>query len=288
MPTSRPPSRVWLVAGKPPRPGTLVAEVADHLRAAGVAVEVRLPHDDPGALHGEPPDLVVHRGLAAPAREAVRALGVPACPDPSAVAVVDDRTRLLEVLRDAGVPVPAGTTTTRWSDVQEAVARAPRVVKAAADATGRAARVVVLRPADGPAPPPFPGPWLVQDLVAGDGVDRKLYVVGAHVRGLLKPTPLDAVAPGPAPARPAPARPAALTRPAPTRPAPEPFDPDAGLVALARRVGEVLDLHLYGVDVLLGPTGPVVVDVNAVPGFRGVTGAPALVTEHLLTAHLGR
>lgn len=32
---------------------------------------------------------------------------------------------------------------------------------------------------------------------------------------------------------------------------------------------------------LRAPDGPVVIDVNAFPGFRGVDGAPALVAAHL-------
>ncbi len=61
-----------------------------------------------------------------------------------------------------------------------------------------------------------------------------------------------------------------------------PFAPDAELTTLAQRVGEVVGLELYGVDVLLGEAGPVVVDVNPFPGFRGVADAPRLIAEHLL------
>ena len=50
---------------------------------------------------------------------------------------------------------------------------------------------------------------------------------------------------------------------------------------LAFEVGRVLDAHLLGVDVLRTPDGPVVVDVNAFPGFRGIADAPQLVTGHL-------
>lgn len=41
-------------------------------------------------------------------------------------------------------------------------------------------------------------------------------------------------------------------------------------------------MHLAGVDVVLGPHGPVVVDVNAFPGYRDVAGAAAAVAAHLL------
>ena len=40
-----------------------------------------------------------------------------------------------------------------------------------------------------PADAPFPGPYLVQDRVAHDGWDRKVYVASRACRGLLKPWP---------------------------------------------------------------------------------------------------
>ena len=56
-------------------------------------------------------------------------------------------------------------------------------------------------------------------------------------------------------------------------------------VRIVREVGRTFDLRLYGVDLLLSDSGPVIVDVNSFPGFRGVAGAAdALVTlvERLL------
>ena len=38
-------------------------------------------------------------------------------------------------------------------------------------------------------------------------------------------------------------------------------------------VGRVFGLRLYGVDLLMTEQGPIVVDVNSFPGFRGVVGA---------------
>jgi ribosomal protein S6--L-glutamate ligase len=51
---------------------------------------------------------------------------------------------------------------------------------------------------------------------------------------------------------------------------------------IAAAVGEVYGLELYGVDVLLGPEGPVVVDVNDFPSFRQVPDAPARVAKAVL------
>lgn len=44
-----------------------------------------------------------------------------------------------------------------------------------------------------------------------------------------------------------------------------------------------LDLHLVGVDVVVGDAGPFVVDANPFPGYRSVDGAAESITGHLLS-----
>lgn len=56
----------------------------------------------------------------------------------------------------------------------------------------------------------------------------------------------------------------------------------AEVAEIAARVGVVYGLDLYGVDVLLGPDGPVVVDVNDFPSFRQVPDAAARVAGAVL------
>lgn len=255
--------RVCLAVGKPPRPGTVVAEVVQRLQSAGAQVEVRLPHEDPRALDAVgAPDLLVHRGLRPATLADVAALeraGVPCCNPAAACAVVADRAAVVRALQRAGLPAPATSTWTRWSDVQAQAAAGPLVVKSATDPEGRSARVALLLAAD--APEPFRGPWLSQAAVVGDGLDRKLYVAGRQVDGLLKPALFGNRRGAPA----------------------EPFEPSAKLVELAHAVADALGLHLLGVDVLVGPTGPSVVDVNVFPGFRGVSGGARSVATHLLS-----
>lgn len=56
----------------------------------------------------------------------------------------------------------------------------------------------------------------------------------------------------------------------------------AAVAEIAARAGAVYGLDLYGVDVLLGPDGPVVVDVNDFPSFRQVPHAAARVARAVL------
>ncbi len=53
----------------------------------------------------------------------------------------------------------------------------------------------------------------------------------------------------------------------------EAFHPDGALAALAARAADLLGLRLAGVDVLLGPDGPLVLEVNASPGLEGIEAA---------------
>ena len=95
--------------------------------------------------------------------------------------------------------------------------------------------------------------FILQDFVLGDGSDIKLWVVGEQVFAARRRTTLDANVAG--------------SFPLPS----EMLSSDWRSLAL--EIGRVFDLRLYGVDLLMTKDGPVVVDVNSFPGFRGVAGA---------------
>ena len=52
-----------------------------------------------------------------------------------------------------------------------------------------------------------------------------------------------------------------------------PQDLPADWAHITLEIGRVFDLRLYGVDLLMTDHGPMIVDVNSFPGFRGVPGA---------------
>jgi ribosomal protein S6--L-glutamate ligase len=94
-------------------------------------------------------------------------------------------------------------------------------------------------------------PLVIQSYVPNEGADRKLYVVDDQVFGLLCPSRLSAGDPEDR----------------------VPIGVPEKWRALALQVGRALNLRAYGVDLVLSPEGPVIVDVNPFPGFRGVPGA---------------
>ena len=103
-------------------------------------------------------------------------------------------------------------------------------------------------------------PIILQEFAAGDGWDIKLWVIDQHIYAARRRTPLDPQAPK-------------EDHPIPPEKLP------ADWLHITREIGRVFNLRLYGVDLLLTTHGPVIVDVNSFPGFRGVPQADsALVT----------
>lgn len=97
-------------------------------------------------------------------------------------------------------------------------------------------------------------PVVFQEYIANNGWDIKLWVIDKHVFAAYRRTPLAANAHG----------------------------QDVPIVAdelpaewkhLALAVGQTFNMPLYGVDLIITQRGPVIVDVNAFPGFRGAPGA---------------
>ncbi|USQ81893.1 ATP-grasp domain-containing protein [Ornithinimicrobium faecis] len=254
-------SHVAFLLGKAPKVSTIFPEVFDRLAGAGVDTSVHLPHDetiDHDVVASA--DLVVQRGLNAAAMESVADLhvaGAALINSYAGVLGLVDRVAMLRALE--GLPVPATTVVDSWPEVAAAAGERRCVVKSAGG-PGRGQSIVVgtadeLRIDRGLEPP-----FLVQDYVMAGEFDHKLYLVGDQVRGLLKPSPLAV---------------GHTTEGAV-------FTPDTSLVTLARAVRERLDLDFLGVDVLVSEHGPVVVDVNDFPGYRGVDDAAELVAAHLL------
>jgi len=97
-------------------------------------------------------------------------------------------------------------------------------------------------------------PFILQEFAHGDGWDIKLWVIDKQVFAARRRTPLEAKAPK-------------EDFPIPTEKLPS----DWGSIAL--EIGRVFSLRFYGVDLLMTEQGPIIVDINSFPGFRGVAGA---------------
>src|SRR6266480_1597642 len=97
-------------------------------------------------------------------------------------------------------------------------------------------------------------PVVLQKFVAGDGWDIKLWVIDEHIFAARRRTPLDANA---------------LKEDFPIASKEIPNE----WIYIILEIGRAFNLRLYGVDLLITERGPIIVDINSFPGFRGVPGA---------------
>lgn len=97
-------------------------------------------------------------------------------------------------------------------------------------------------------------PVILQEFSAGDGWDIKLWVIDQQIFAARRRTPLEPGA-------------SKEDFPLATDDLPEDWK------SITLEIGKTFNLRLYGVDLLMTDSGPVIVDVNSFPGFRGVQGA---------------
>ena len=177
-----------------------------------------------------------------------------------ATAGAQDKARVLARLAAAGVAVPPTRLVAERADLAAALAGGPRFVKPLAGFHGVGAG----RLGPGEAGRAGPGPWLVQEAVGRSDTVVKVYGVGDRVavRTMeFRPGIVDGD-----------------RRPVPGA------DPLLG--RLARRAAEAAGLVCFGADFVVGDDGPVLVDLNAFPGYRSVAEAPGWVTDAVV-AELG-
>jgi ribosomal protein S6--L-glutamate ligase len=102
--------------------------------------------------------------------------------------------------------------------------------------------------------------YLAMHYVENIGYDIKLYVTGQEVHAIVKSSPLHATVQE------------------------QEIPVSREMLNLARRVGQVFGLDLYGVDVLETSDGLMLIDINDFPSFYGVPRKVACVAEYILHA----
>jgi ribosomal protein S6--L-glutamate ligase len=178
-----------------------------------------------------------------------------------ACALAQNRITSVSRLAAAGLPVPRSWISADFAMLCDLAAERPVVVKPARGACG-AVQVVAYSPDDLAAIPLRDQPVLVQEYIEPLGPDLRLQVVGDEVFALHVP--------------------AAGAAPGPLLPV------SAQMRELALRCGKAFGLTVYGIDLVAGPAGPVVVDVDHAPCLRGVPGGAALLAAHIHDVLRGR
>ncbi|MFJ9952808.1 RimK family alpha-L-glutamate ligase [Kitasatospora sp. NPDC091207] len=196
--------------------------------------------------------------------------GAPVVNSAAATAFCQDRTDMADLAGRSGLPFAATRTAATIAGLP--ALDHPSVIKSRHSRRGD----LVARVDDAAGLRALAEAWpdepvVAQPYLAGTGWDQKLWVVAGQVFCARRRSE--------------------LSEPAGAPDGGGPFGPrelPADRAELARRVGEVFGLDVYGVDLLDGPAEPVIVDINAFPGIRGQAGAPeALAALALRVARHG-
>ncbi|MFJ6749402.1 MULTISPECIES: RimK family alpha-L-glutamate ligase [unclassified Streptomyces] len=202
--------------------------------------------------------------------EAASAVGLTTVNEAGAIRGVRDKALAAAIARSRGIPVPVTYAAARWEELADIPeADFPLVVKPAEGSSGRAVRLVAtpdrLSAAGAPNSETTGGGMLIaQPYVPNSGTDLKVYCIDGELFATERRSPLH---PG---------------RTVRERRVPLPRE----VARITTDIGAAFGLDLFGVDILLGPDGPIAVDINDFPSFRQVPDAAARVSSAIL--HLAR
>ncbi|MFD1213736.1 RimK family alpha-L-glutamate ligase [Arthrobacter sp. GCM10027362] len=234
----------------PDVPSPVLQVVAALLTAAGHQVDGWIPEDRLLRADRFLPDadlylLKSHTELALSLAGVLHHQGLPILNPYPACVRAQDKVTASQALRAAGVMAPETWLTGDLSLAAPLLEAGPVVVKPHRGHRGVGVHIVRSTAQLQSLPEPAE-PVVVQRYVPGPGEDLKVYVAGDHVHAVRKRFSGDS-----------------FTRPG--RPVPV---TDA-VRDLARRVRSAFGLELFGVDVIESPQGPIPVDVNYFPGYKG-------------------
>ena len=171
-----------------------------------------------------------------------------------------DRARMSRLMHEAGLPWPQSTSYSSLGTLLEqhntlATLAFPLIIKSHYSHRGDlVAKVDSLAELQALAGAWSQEPVLLQEFVAGDGWDIKIWVIDEQIFAARRRTPLE---------------PGASKKDYPI----PPEKLQAEWARITHEVGRVFDLRLFGIDLLETERGPLIIDVNSFPGFRGVPGA---------------
>lgn len=174
-----------------------------------------------------------------------------------ACAMLQNKIVAANRLARAGVPVPRSWVTGDFSLLRNLASTLPLIIKPYRGHRGAGIRVV-RGPGELAGIPAQALPMLAQQFIPGTGDDLKVYVVGEQVFAVRKPFSSKSF-----------------------RSTGVPCEVTPPVRDIALRCGRAFGLGLYGLDIIEGPDGPVVVDLNYSPGYRGVPEVAPLIASYI-------
>lgn len=251
-----------LVRRVPPVPSPVLVEVFAILQRRGFCVESGIAEEmviRPELLT-ERHDLYIlksHTELSLSLAGILHSQGAVMLNPYLACMATQDKIMAARRLYAAGVPVPRCWVTGDLALLRPVVEEQPLLIKPYRGHRGMGIHIVH-NGAELAALPQPETPVLIQEFIPGCGEDLKVYVVGEEVFAVRKSFSADS-----------------FTR------AGRPHPVSAEVRTIALRCGQAFGLGLYGLDIIEGPDGPVVVDLNYFPGYKGVPDVAPLIADYI-------
>jgi ribosomal protein S6--L-glutamate ligase len=172
-----------------------------------------------------------------------------------------DRVIKSRVLQLAGVPTPATYVASTPSQLAPLLEEGPLVVKPYQESGGR--QITIVRTlAELDQVELGKDSVFAQRYHPPEGRDCKIYAIGEQLFGVKKVFP----------------------RRTEEEKLGEPFTPTPEMQDIARRCGQAFEIDLYGVDIIESDGKAYVVDMDSIPGYKGVPDAPTLLASYFYDA----
>jgi ribosomal protein S6--L-glutamate ligase len=255
-----------MVRHSPTKKSAAMSEVARHLEEWGATVDVIYPEEQLSNLERIRPshDLYLLKSRTALTLSYAGVLhwaGATILNPYPVASMMRDKIVATKVLKLAGVPVPETFVTSDPKLFASLLDSGPIIVKPYRGSRGHGIHIV----------------WDVDELddltteggvifaqryYQPDGKDRKIFCIGGQFFGVRRPWPARSY----------------------EEKAGEPFSVTPALRQIAERVGQAFGIELYGLDIIEHDGEPIVVDVSAFPGFKGVPDAGLRVADYVFAA----
>lgn len=255
------------------RPGgaqsPVLEELYDVLGRRGYALQSGIPEEMLAQLDEllVETDLVVlksHTELALGLASILHDRQIPLLNPYAACIAVQDKILATYRLLKAGIPTPRSWVTGNLSLLHAISEHHPLIIKPPRGFGGQGVQIIQ-HPRDWAKVRASDHAILAQEYIQGTGVDLKAYVVGERVFAVRKTfSDVSSMQPG-IPAR-----------------------VSSEIEEIALKCGRAFGLGLYGLDIVESEDGPVVVDVNYLPGYKGIPGIAPLLADYIEDYAAGR
>ena len=175
------------------------------------------------------------------------------------VALMRNKLIVTKLLQEGGVPVPETYMVSDMNGLDSLLQEGPLVLKPYRETQGE--DVVMVNHSTELNKLTDSGPIVAQRYYKPDlpGMDHKVYCIDGQLFGLLRKWPL----------------------PSYEHKMGRPFTLSKEVEHIVYKVGEIFDIKLYSVELIISGGRPYVVDISKCGGFMGVPNAPQLIADYI-------